>query len=138
MAATGLQVNWTAVSFNSITIERVDSVSMDEGGKLLTYKGDGDTYASVAANYDNNPKVTIKSSDVATVHSFGNGTQATFTATHKDALGAVGGAIVWTMVNATVDNANSQGAHAAFGDGTLSLMGVSADGVTNPLSYTRT
>lgn len=137
MAATKLQANWTAVSHNSASITRVNNVTFTQGGQVATYSGDGDKFPTVAVNLMNAPRATVTSSDPAALMAIAPGTTGAFTATHNDAKGAVGGAIVYTLANAVAENVDTSGAHASFGTASLSLIGVSADGTTNPLSFTR-
>ena len=49
MAATKGQMNWEAVSWNSVTITRVDNVAISMGGNLLDYAGDTDIYPTIQA-----------------------------------------------------------------------------------------
>ena len=65
------------------------------------------------------------------------GTDATFTATHKDAKLASGGDIVYTCANAVAGGAQTSGSHAAFGTSTLTFKPYAPDGQTNPISFTR-
>lgn len=137
MAATKLQANWTAVQHGSTTITRVSNVSFDYGGSISMYSGDDNVFDVVAVNLMNKPKATVTSEDPAALIGLGIGAVGTFTATHKDAKAAVGGAIVYTMLNSVVENVSAGGAHAQFGSGSLSLVAYSSDGSTPPLSIAR-
>lgn len=138
MAATKLQANWTAVTHGSTTITRVSAVTFSKGGSISLYSGDDNIYDVVGVNLMNKPKATVTCEDPAVLMGFGIGDTGSFTATHKDAKGAAGGAIVYTMANAIVENVDAGGQHAQFGSGSLSLVAFSSDGTTNPLSFTRT
>jgi hypothetical protein len=137
MAATKLQANWTAISHGTTTISRVTQVSFSQGGSLATYSADGDHYPTVVVNLINKPRASVTSSDTATLMGIAPGTTATFSATHKDAKGATGGDILYVMANSVVENVETTGAHAQFGSATMTLLGYSSDGATNPLSFTR-
>jgi hypothetical protein len=137
MAATKAQINWTGVNFNSTAITRVTNGSFGMGGKLLKFKGDTDIYSTVIANIDNEPHASFTTADVGTMMGFVPGTTSTLTATLNDAKGATGGAVVFTMINAVFENADSQAQHAQFGSVTGSWQAFSSDGATNPLSFTR-
>jgi hypothetical protein len=137
MAATKLQANWTGVSLGTASITRVTQVSFSQGGSLATYAADGDHYPTVVVNLMNNPSASVSSSDTATLMGFAPGTSATFSATHKDALKATGGDILYVMANAVVENVQTAGSHGQFGTSTMNLLAYSSDGVTNPLSFTR-
>jgi hypothetical protein len=137
MAATKAQINWTAVNFNSTTITMVTSGGFGMGGKLLKFKGDTDVYSTVIANVENAPHATFTTADVGTMMGFVPGTTSTLTATLNDAKGATGGAVVFSMINAVFENADTQAAHAQFGSVTGTWQAFSSDGVTNPLSFTR-
>ena len=137
MAATKLQANWTGVSLGTTSITRVTQVSFSQGGSLATYAADGDHYATVVVNLTNKPSASVTSSDTATVMGLAPGTTGTFSATHKDALGATGGDILYVMSNAVVENVQTTGSHGQFGSATMSLLAFSSDGETNPMSFTR-
>lgn len=137
MPATRLQANWTAVSFGDADITRVSQVTFTQGGSLAAYAADGDHFPTVVVNLMNRPRATVTTSDPAAVMSISPGTTGTFSATHKDAKGEVGGDILYVLANAVAENAETSGSHGQFGSATLSLMAFSSDGVTNPLSFTR-
>ncbi|AMV37366.1 hypothetical protein [Planctomyces sp. SH-PL62] len=137
MAATKLQANWTAVSFGTNAISRVSQVTFTQGGSLAAYAADGDHFPTVVVNLMNKPRATVTSADPAALMAIAPGTADTFSATHKDAKGEVGGDILYVLANAVAENAETSGAHGQFGVATLSLMAYSSDGVTNPLSFTR-
>lgn len=138
MAASKVQANWTGVSHGAVSITRVGSVTFDRGGSIQTFSGDDDVFPTLVANLSNNPKASVTSADAATIMSISPGTIADFKATHEDAIGAVGGAINYTMTNACVENVQTSGSHGGFGTATASFVGYSSDGATNPISFTRT
>ena len=137
MAATKLQANWTAVSFGSAAITRVSQVSFTQGGSLAAYAADGDRFPTVVVNTLSKPRATVTSGDAAALMAIAPGTVGSFSATHKDAKGEVGGDILYVLANAVAENAETSGAHGQFGTATLSMMAYSSDGITNPLSFTR-
>jgi hypothetical protein len=142
MSATKRFMNWTAVSFtptggSTTVITGVASVSIDSGGSLVRFSGDGDRYNTTVVNDHNDPVVTVHSADLAAIRANPAGIVGTFTATHNDARnGANTGAITYTLTNAVIANCPVQGAHRQFGQGTLTITAFSADGITNPLSTT--
>jgi hypothetical protein len=138
MSATKAQINWTAVQFASANITRVTNASVGQGGTLIKFKGDTDLYPTVIANVDNEPHFSITSADVGNLMNFSPGATGTLTATLNDAKAAVGGAVVFTMINAVFENADTQAQHAQFGSVTGTWQAFSTDGSTNPLSFTRT
>jgi hypothetical protein len=137
MSATKAQINWTSVSFNSTNITRVTNASIGQGGSLIKFKGDTDLYPTIIASVDNEPHASITTADVGTMMGFVPGTAATLTATLEDAKGASGGAVVFTLINATFENADTQAQHAQFGSVTGTWQCFSSDGSTNPLSFSR-
>ena len=137
MAATKLQANWTAVSFGSAAITRVSQVSFTQGGSLAAYAADGDRFPTVVVNTLSKPRATVTSGDAAALMAIAPGTVGSFSATHKDAKGEVGGDILYVLANAVAENAETSGGHGQFGTASLSLLAFSSDGVTNPLSFTR-
>jgi hypothetical protein len=137
MAATKLQANWSTVSHGATTITRVTSVSFNQGGSTQSYSGDTDHFPTVIVNLMSSPTASVTSADPAILMGIAPGTTATFSATHKDAKAATGGDILYTLINAVAETAQTSGSHAAFGTGSLSLKAYSSDGTTNPLSFTR-
>ena len=137
MAATKLQANWTAVSFGSAAITRVSQVSFTQGGSLAAYAADGDRFPTVVVNTLSKPRATVTSGDAAALMAIAPGTVGSFSATHKDAKGEVGGDILYVLANAVAENAETSGGHGQFGTASLSRLAFSSDGVTNPLSFTR-
>jgi hypothetical protein len=135
MAATGVQINWNPVVFGSTQIQRVNSVTLSQGGNLLTYAGDNNRWPVVVTNNMNNPRITVNSADVATLMSFTPGQSGpNFTATQIDAMAASGGAINWTGANAYHETSDDTGAFSQWAGGTASFLLLSSDGATNPLT----
>jgi hypothetical protein len=137
MSATRAQINWASVTFGSTAITRITTGGFGQGGKLLRFKGDTDMYSTVIANVANEPSATFTTADVGTMMGIAPGTTNTLAATLNDAKGATGGAVVFTMVNAVFENADTTAQHAQFGTVTGTWQAFSSDGVTNPLSFTR-
>lgn len=137
MAATGLQLNWSAVSFAGTTFTRVTSVMFTQGGTVIDFSGDNARYPQVVANNMNRPRCTINSGDVAALMGIAPGATGTISATQADALAAASGGIVWTMVTSVHENSDNTGQFSQFAGATASFMAYAADGITNPLSFTR-
>jgi hypothetical protein len=135
MAITKLQANWNPVTFAAAPITMVTNVSIDQGGKVDTFKADADLYDVVAARLTSQPTCQITSGDEATLMGLaGNGV---IVATHIDALKQTGGAVVYTITTAAFENCGAAGAHAAFGSSTATFKTFTADGITNPIAITR-
>lgn len=139
---TGLQLNWTAVGFTPsggslTTFTRVTNVAITTGGSLIPFAGDNDRFPTVLANAMNMPAVTVTTGNIGQAFGFSPGQRGTWTGTHKDARGASGGDIVYTLVNATVANNDASGPHGNYGSGNIGWQAFSSDGSTNPLSFTR-
>jgi hypothetical protein len=137
MAATKAQINWTGVTFASTAITRVTNGSFGMGGNLLKFKGDTNVYPTIIAAPDNEPHASFTTADVGTMMGFAPGAVGTLAATLNDALGATGGAVVFTLSNAVFENADTTAAHAQYGSVTGTWQAYSTDGTTNPLSFTR-
>ena len=140
--ATGRQINWASVGFTPsggslTTFTGVTNVSIDMGGQLLGFSGDTDKYSTTKVNVMNEPKCSVESGNPGQFIGIASGTTGTFTATHKDAKGATGGDIVYTLINAIAASPQVGGAHAQFGTGSLPFESFSSDGVTSPLSFVR-
>jgi hypothetical protein len=137
MSASKAQINWTAVAFATAPITRVTNASVGQGGSLIKFKGDTDMYPTIIANVDNEPHMSITTADVGNLMGIAPGAVGTLTATLNDAKGAVGGAVVFTMINAVFENADTQAQHAQFGSVTGTWQAFSTDGSTPPLTFAR-
>lgn len=138
MAATKRQFNWEAVGFTPTlgtlqTITGVTNVAIAGGGTLAKFSGDNDRYPTTVVNDFNDPTVTITSADIIALSAFATGQRGVVTATHRDAKGATGGGITYTLTGAVVANVDVGGAHRQFGSGTVSFSVESSDGQTNPI-----
>ena len=133
-------MNWSGVTFTplggaAVPITGVTSVTIESGGNLAKFSGDGDRNPTIVVNDFNEPSMTIQSADLASLRANPVGTIGTLTATHNDAKSGTGsGAITYTLSNAVVASCHVGGAHRHFGQGTVTFMAYSSDGVTNPLS----
>lgn len=132
-----LQVNWASVSFGATPITRITSGGFNVGGNLIMFSGDTNIFNICAAIGVNTPSASFTSGDVGTIMGLSVGAQATLSATAKDALGNSGGDVVFSMANATVQDPNMTGSHASYMSTSVTFAGVSADGVTSPISFTR-
>ena len=111
------------------------SLSIDSGGSLLKFSGDGDRYNTTVVNDFNEPTITVQAADLAAIRAYPVGTVGTFNATHNDAKNGTGsGSITYTVANAVIASNSIKGSHRQFGQGTLTITSYSSDGVTNPLS----
>jgi hypothetical protein len=137
MAATKAQINWAAVMFGSSAITRITAGGFGQGGTLLRFKGDTDLYSSIIANVNNEPSANFTTADVGTMMGISPGTTNTLTATLNDAKAASGGSVIFTMINAVFENADTSAQHAQFGTVSGTWQAFSSDGTTNPLSFTR-
>jgi hypothetical protein len=137
MSATALQMNWTAVTFNSITLTKITSGTFNQGGQLLPFSGDMDIFPTCVVNNMNNPGASFTTGNVAQLQGIAAGTTSTLSATLNDAKLATGGAIVYTLINAVYQNADASDSHAQYASATANWLAYSSDGQTNPLSFTR-
>ena len=140
MLSTNRHMNWSGVSFTPqngtpTLISGVSSITIDSGGNLAKFSGDGDRYNTTIVNDFNDPLITIQAADLAAIRANPVGTVGTFSATHNDAKNGPGsGAITYTLVNSVIASNPVHGTHRQFGLGTLTITAFSLDGVTNPLS----
>ncbi len=137
MAATKAQMNWASVSFGSTAITRVTNGSSTQGGKLLKFLGDTDVFTTIIANVSNEPRRELHHGRCRNHH--GNRSRQ-----HQHALGNTqrrqgrdGSAVVFTMINAVFENADTKAAHAQLGFVTGTWQAYSSDGTTSPLSFAR-
>jgi hypothetical protein len=137
MAATGVQLNWSNVSFASTPITRVTSCGFDEGINIIYFSGDQNIYNVIAATSVNTPTCSITGGDIATLFGFAGGSVGTVLATLNDARGQSGGAINFSLANAIYSGASFTSPHAQFGSATATWGCTSSDGITNPLTFSR-
>lgn len=138
------QLNWDPVTWNNTTIGSISNVSIDPGAQVQTLSAGNDRFPTLAVNTMNRPKVSVESSDTAALMGLVPGTSATFTARHRSANSSPSntnnqnGDITYTMVNAVVENPQTGGGHNSWGTASVTLVGLSSDGYTNPLSFVKT
>lgn len=137
MSATRGQMNWSAVSWNSVTITRVDAIAISRGGQVLTYSGDTDIYDTIAVANSIQPTISITTSDPAILTGFVPGVSSTLSATWKDVNGASGGDVVFTIPGCVFETTDASGNHAALGTATAKFKVITADGSTNPIGIAR-
>lgn len=140
MAASKRQMNWAPVTFTpsggtASTATGVTNVAINTGGNLVKFSGDGDRFTTTVVNDYNDPTVTVTSADAAWLLGIGPGSRGALVATHKDAKGATGGELTFTLSNAVANSPTWGGQHRQIGSGTIDFAAESADGVTNPLSF---
>lgn len=136
MAATGLQINHANVSFSSTPIDRITQFSISEGSQSAEWRGDTDLYPSVIAQTQLNVSANIVTGNIGVALTLPTGVTGTLAGTHKDAKGQSGGDVVLSL-NCELTNRETGGSHGQWGQATLQFTGRSADGVTSPLSFSR-
>src|SRR5579875_2713302 len=102
MAASKRQMNWTGVAFtpqsgSASTATGVTRCRLQLGGNLLKFSGDTDRGPTMVVNDYNEPSMEVETADVAWAAALAPGTVGSLTATHNDAKGATGGAIVYVL-----------------------------------------
>lgn len=137
MAATKLQMGWVGVQHGTTPVTNVDNVQVTIDVTLLPYAGDNSRWPTAVVSSMNGITLSVTSSDEAVLIGLAGGAVGTFTATHKDAKLAAGGDIVFTCINCVTGQVTAGGAHAAYGSSQLGMMAYSSDGVTSPLTFTR-
>lgn len=139
MAATAVQLNWSAVTHNSTSVTKVTSVTFQQGGQILEFAGDTDRYPTVMTAPMTRPRATVTTADVQRFMppSITPGISGALVATHKDAKLASGGDVIYTLNNAVFEDATAQGQFGQYGSITANFRAFSSDGSTNPLSFTR-
>ena len=139
MAATKRQMNWSPVVFTvtggtAYTATGVTQCSVDHGKSVQKFSGDADHFPTTVVEDFRDPTISVTSADQAWIDTVALAGFGSVAATHKDAKGAVGGSITYTLNNALADSSSDQGSHRAFGSGQVKFSGQSADGVTSPLA----
>ena len=136
--ATKRQMNWTPVIFTpvssgALTATGVTQASIDHGKSVQKFSGDGDHFTTTLVEDFREPTISVTSADQAWIDSCALAGKGSIAATHRDAKGATGGDITYTLSNAVASSASDSGSHRAFGSGQITFTGESVDGVTSPL-----
>lgn len=140
MPATHRQVNWTAVGFTpsggtASPATGVTQIQINPNGNLIKFSGDADHGPTTIVNDFVDNEIVVTTADEIWALALPPGTRGTLVATHKDAKSAVGGNIVFTLVNAIVVDNTAGGQHRQFGQSAVRFHAEWADSVTNPLSF---
>ena len=140
--ATKVQLNFSSVSFtptngSQINLTRITAFNYTMGGSLSAFMGDADVYPTVQAVTAIQPGLTITSADIGTMQALVPGTEGIVLATLLDAKFVSGGAINYTFSNANFETADESASNGAFASASVSFKFRSVDGVTNPVSFTR-
>jgi hypothetical protein len=138
MAATKRQMNWTGVGFTPsggslLAATGVQGVTLDMGGSLAKFSGDGDRYPTTVVNDFNDPTITVTTGDEIWLGTLTVGSRGVFVATHKDAKSAATGSITFTVTTAVIATISLGGQHRQFGSGSVTFNVESADGTTPPV-----
>jgi hypothetical protein len=141
--ATNRFINWTGVTYTygtsptTVTITGVTDCKIDRKATKQAFKGDGDLYDTTVVTKKKERMVTITSGNQAALDSIPEDTSGTLVFILNDAKNGVGtGARTYTMVGAIrVDDASVTGKHENFSTGSVTFMGVSVDGTTDPLTF---
>ncbi len=133
MSATGLQKNWTTVSFATTALNRVLSLGFNSVINAAPFYGDNNVYPVVRAKMQGDQTARMTTGDPGTLFGL-EGTSGTLLATQPDALGATGGAINWSLTNATMVTCDDTGQWGNYATATATFVSTSTDGVTPPLS----
>ncbi len=141
MAATKRQMNVTSCIFtptggSATTYTGVTGVNIDTGGSLAVFSGDGDRFPTTVVNDFNDATVSIQCADMAAAYANPNGTRGTLVYVSKDAKLATGGNITVTVATAIIENITFNTAHRQYGQFSVNFKTESADGSTNPISFT--
>jgi hypothetical protein len=141
MSATLRSLNWTSVTWtpsgSPVVLTGVQSVAFDTGGSLLPFSGDGDRAVTTLVNDFFDPSCTITFANVNAASSLVIGQTGTLTATLNDAKNKAatgGGALIYTLSNAMIENVPQSGSHRQYGSASVSIKSFSTDGATNQLS----
>ena len=137
MSATGANINWTSVGWDSLAFKRITTAMFGMGASLLKFKGDTDIYPSIIACVDQEPHASIGSADVGTFFGCVPGVVGTLLATLVDAKAQTGGGCVFTASNAVFENADASAAQSQWSAITATWQMFASDGLTPPLVMTR-
>lgn len=141
MASTKRSMNTTGVSMAANAITGVSSFAYDAGGSLAKFAGDGDRFNTTVVNDFAEPTFSLTTADLAAARGCPPGLRGVFTATVNDAKNGVtagGGAYTVATASGTaiVKSNSATQAHRQFGQAQIMIEVESADGTTNPVSFT--
>lgn len=142
-------MNWVSTQFVTaattpvtIPITSVQSIDLDQQVSLKKLSGDGDQFNTTIVRDFGDPQATVHYNDLASAHQLIGGLRGTFSSTHNDSknLSAVGGGgytvSLGTGGYAVISNTTSGGKHRDFGEAQTMICAESADGLTNPMTFT--
>lgn len=138
MPATKLQLNWSNVMLGAQAITFVESVDIDPNDMFSDYAADDNRFPVIAVKPMSKPTAQVVTADVGTAMGTRGMSGFTFTATHLDAKKATGGNVVYSIAGGYVTNVRPTGPFGQYGKATISIAFLSADGATDPISFTRT
>ena len=133
-------VTWTPTGGSAQICTGVASISVEGDDRIESYMGDGDRFASTAANSTSDRKVSVHFADLSQavkITPVPGALSFTVGAIKSSAVTiAVGsGALTGTLSPCLSSGVKYSGEHAKFGTATVEFIGFTADGITDPLTW---
>ena len=141
MAASGLYVNWSPVTFTPsggtlLTLIEIMGVDVTRGGKIINFFGDARRFARGKKMVENERGAKVHTGNIGQVAGIEEGTVGTLVATLQDMNNGTGtGAITFTLLNAVLKSNPFNGKNNAFAEGTLEFESYADSSDTDPLSF---
>jgi hypothetical protein len=149
LTPTKLYMNWVATTATpqvtggaAVTIDGVTSVRFDRSSRQEVYYGDNRMFARIIKNVEKKRSVSIHCGNIGVLESLADDTQYTIVTTLADPKNGVatgGGAITFTLVNASIEKIEADDENNKYGKGTITLHASGAEdedgNEVDPFSY---
>ena len=128
-------VKWTPSGGTLVALNRITQAGFSWGIEVINNRSDLDIYDSSAHAVGAKPTVTFSGMNVGVYLQLVTGIGAiTWQIGNADDQAGTG-SLIYTMNPCMNPLGDYSGAHGAYATGNLSFMGLAADGLTNPVSY---
>lgn len=133
-------VKFTPLSGPVVTMDGITSIRHSTNGTTQAFRGDNDRFPTTRVADYQDPSFAISGGNVQQVAmSLGHGNRGTFTYRILDAVnGSTSGALTITAIGAMITTPNLNSQHGQYASADLTIATTSADGITNPVSYSVT
>ena len=132
-------VGFTPQSSSLVSLDGVTSIRFDDGGSTAEFRGDNDRFPTTRVADYQNPSFTLTMGNLKKAsQTLAHGTKGTFTYILLEATAGTGtdAITVATASNtAMVETRGHNAPHGQFGTSDIRIRTTSADGSTNPVSY---
>ena len=129
-------VKWTPTAGTMVPLNRITQASLAWNYEVINNRADLDIYDSSAHIVGAKPTLTLSGMNAMLYLSLISGIGAmTWTVGNADDQTGTG-SVTWTLSPCMNPLGDYTGQHGQYATGNLTMMGLAADGLTNPVSYT--